>query len=121
MMRTYLFMLAIATPIYFFAQDNPSALAQAGSTGGTVGKQDKSASGGEEPTKSKTRPHKLASAPAEAKSKSSGCGNVAGTYKWLIGSTTVIKSDGATTNSNGPQGNWTCANDQVTIMEQWSH
>jgi hypothetical protein len=39
-MKTELLVLAIATPIYCFAQVNPPAMAQAGSTGGTVGKQD---------------------------------------------------------------------------------
>ncbi|MGA8612432.1 MAG: hypothetical protein WB760_12045 [Xanthobacteraceae bacterium] len=115
-MRTQLFVLAIATPIYCFAQVNPPAMAQAGSTGGTVGKQDKSVSGSEEPAKAKSQPHKLASRSAADKSKSSGCGNVVGTYKWLLGTTTVIKADGTTTVSSGPQGKWTCASGQVTIV-----
>jgi len=91
-------------------------MAQAGSTGGTVGKQDKSVSGSEEPTKPKLHSHKLASTPAEGKSKSSGCGNVVGAYKWALGTTTVFKADGTTANSSGNQGNWTCANGQVTII-----
>jgi hypothetical protein len=115
-MRIQLFMLAIATPIYFFAQANLPAMAQAGSTGGTVGKQDKSVSGSEEPVTPKTRSHKAASPPTEAKSKSSGCGKVAGTYKWLLGTINVMKADGTTTLSNGPQGTWTCSNGQVTIV-----
>jgi hypothetical protein len=52
-MRTQLFVLAVVIPIYCFAQVNPPAMAQAGSTGGTVGKQDKGASGGEEPAEPK--------------------------------------------------------------------
>jgi hypothetical protein len=115
-MRIQLFVLAIATSICFFAQANPPALAQAGSTGGTVGKQDKSVSGSEEPITPKTRSHRAASPPAEAKSKSSGCGQVAGTYKWLLGTINVMKADGTTTLSNGPQGTWTCSNGQVTIV-----
>jgi hypothetical protein len=115
-MRAQLFVLAIAIPIYFFAQANPSALAQAGSTGGTMGKQDKSASGGDEPATPKSRSHKAASRPAADKSKSSGCGNMVGTYKWILGTTTVIKVDGTTTHSTGPQGTWTCANGQLTIV-----
>jgi hypothetical protein len=116
LMRIQLFVLAVATPIYLFAQANPPAMAQAGSTGGTVGKQDKSVSGSEEPVTPKTRSHKAASQPAEAKSKSSGCGQVAGTYKWLLGTVNVMKADGTTTLSNGPRGTWTCASGQVTIV-----
>jgi hypothetical protein len=115
-MRAQLFVLAIATPIYFFAQANPSALAQAGSTGGTVGKQDKSVSGGEEPAAPKSQVHRSASAPAAGKSKSSGCGQVAGAYKGFSGIITVIKADGTSTLADGHQGNWTCANGQVTIV-----
>jgi hypothetical protein len=120
-MRGQSFALAVATLIYCFALAGTPAIAQAGSTGGTVGKQDKSISGSEEPAKPKSRPHKAASAPAEGKSKSSGCGNVVGTYKWYLGMTsTAIDSDGTTTNSYGGnranRGNWTCDNGQVTIV-----
>jgi hypothetical protein len=115
-MRAQLLVLAIATPIYCFGQVNLPAMAQAGSTGGTVGKQDKSASGGEEPAKPKSHSHKLASRPAADKSKSSGCGNVAGTYKWVLGTSTVIKADGTAAHSTGPQGKWTCTDGQVVIV-----
>jgi hypothetical protein len=115
-MRAQLLVLAIATPIYFFAQVNPPAMAQAGSTGGTVGKQDKSVSGSEEPATPKLRSHKLASAPAAGKSKSSGCGNVVGAYKGFSGVITVFKADGTAALANGVQGNWTCANGQVTAI-----
>lgn len=47
-MRTHLLILALVTPILCFAQPDRSAMAQAGSTGGTVGNRDKSVSGGEE-------------------------------------------------------------------------
>jgi hypothetical protein len=116
LMRIQPFVLAIATLIYFFAQANLPAMAQAGSTGGTVGKQDKSVSGSEEPARPKSRSHKSISASVEARSKSSGCGNVVGAYKWALGTTTVFKADGTTANSSGNQGNWTCANGRVTII-----
>jgi hypothetical protein len=114
-MRTQLLLVAIVLPSFCFVHVQP-AIAQAGSTGGTVGKRDKSVSGSEEPAKPEARPHhQLASEPAEGKSKLSGCGNVVGTYKWLVGTTTVIKSDGTTTNTDGNRGNWTCASGQVAI------
>jgi hypothetical protein len=53
-MRTQLFVLAITTVFYCFAQVDTPAMAQAGSTGGTVGKQDKSISGSEEPAELKS-------------------------------------------------------------------
>jgi hypothetical protein len=115
-MKIHLFVLAIATVIFFVAQANPPAMAQAGSMGGTVGKQDKSVSGGEEPAETKSQTHRSASVPAEGRSKSSGCGNVVGAYKWALGTTTVFKANGTTANSSGNQGNWTCANGQVTII-----
>jgi hypothetical protein len=114
-MRAQLSVLAIAPPIFFFVHANPPALAQAGSTGGTVGKQDKSASGGEELAAPKSLAHKSASAPAAGKPKSSGCGNVAAAYKWP-GGMVVVKADGTTTHSLGFDGKWTCANGQVTIV-----
>jgi hypothetical protein len=83
-----------------------TAFAQAGSTGGTLGNTDKSISGErrEEPAVPKSHSHKVASAPAEAKSKSSGCGNVVGTYQWIIG-IGVLKSGGvATISVAGVQG-----------------
>jgi len=112
-MRARLLVLAIATPVYCFAQATSPAMAQAGSTGGTVGKQDKSVSGGEEQAEPKSRPHK---SPVVAdKPKSSGCGNVVGAYKWPVGITT-IKSGGVATGIPGVQGTWTCANGEVTIV-----
>jgi hypothetical protein len=113
-MRTQLFGPAIATTIVFFAQINSPAMAQAGSTGGTIGKQDKSVSGGEEEVGPKTRAHKSASRVVADKPKSSGCGGAVGTYKWYGGSTTTINANGTTTNYAN-RGNWTCANGQITI------
>jgi hypothetical protein len=106
-MRIQLFVLALATPIYLFAPFNPSAMAQAGSTGGTIGKKDKSVSGSEETATRKTQP-------APGKSNSSGCGNVVGTYKWYLGVTTVINANGTATNLSN-HGKWTCTGGQVTI------
>jgi hypothetical protein len=60
-MKMRFLVLAIAAPILFLAQTNPPAMAQAGSTGGTVGKQDKSVSGasvGEEPAAPKSQTHR---------------------------------------------------------------
>src|ERR1700683_1784986 len=111
-MRAQLSVLAIAPPIFFFVHANPPALAQAGSTGGTVGKQDKSASGGEELAAPKSLAHKSASAPAECNPKASGCGSVAAANKWP-GGKEVVKAVGTPTLSLRFNGMWTCANGQV--------
>jgi hypothetical protein len=112
-MRVLLF-LAVTTAVCVpFAG---TACAQAGSTGGTLGNTDKSISGErrEEPTAPKSQTHR--SAPPPAAAKSSGCGNAVGVYKGFSGITAVIKSGGTATLANGTQGNWTCANGQVTIV-----
>jgi hypothetical protein len=113
-MRTQLFGLAIATTIVFFAQINSPAMAQAGSTGGTIGKQDKSISGSEEHVGTKSKPRKSVSPVVADKPKSAGCGGAVGTYKWYMGGTTIISANGTTTNAWN-RGNWTCANGQITI------
>ena len=48
--------IALLTLLYLVSASAPSALAQAGSTGGTIGKQDKSASGGEEADRPRAAP-----------------------------------------------------------------
>jgi hypothetical protein len=118
-MRTFSCAAIILVAVAASAPFARNALAQAASTGGTVGKQDKSASGGEEPTAPKSQTHRSASAPAAVKPRSSGCGNLAGAYKWILGSTAIINANGTATNL-GSQGRWTCgAGGQVTIV--WSN
>jgi hypothetical protein len=88
------------------------AFAQAGSTGGTIGKTDKSISGaGEEQAPAPRR--NSTSARAAPVEKNSRC-NVVGTWSasWQgIGAGSaewIIKSDGSAWASNGYQGTWTC-------------
>jgi hypothetical protein len=115
-MRTFTCGAIMLAAVALSAPFGEAAFAQAGSTGGTLGNTDKSISGDrrEEPAAPKSQtPHRSASAPAEAKSKSAGCGNAVGAYKWAVG-TTVINADGTATNGVN-QGKWTCAGGQVTI------
>jgi hypothetical protein len=108
-------LIAVAVSAPFAA----TVFAQAGSTGGTLGNTDKSISGErrEEPATPKSQTHRSASAPAANKSKSSGCGNAVGTYKYPLGRVAVFKADGTTTISPfEDQGTWTCANGQVTVV-----
>jgi hypothetical protein len=87
-----------------------AALAQAGSTGGTLGKTDKSASGGEE--RQQEPKHRGRPREASVGTRGDGCGNVTGDWdwKWWSGSTvTTIKSNGTGSQTNGNSGTWTCA------------
>jgi len=99
-----------------------TASAQAGSTGGSVGKQDKSVSGGDdhEAPEAKPSPHKPARSAVEkpGKERSSkpvtGC-SLAGNYSYPFQTVTVFKSDGTASNSAGPQGTWNCSGGRVTV------
>jgi hypothetical protein len=91
-----------------------SAWSQAGSTGGTIGKQDKSLSGGDE--ESAPRPNTRAAKPAPAKARPSGdtdCHRIVGTWKSdYNGVVLVFAQDGtAVTNggTEGPNFTWTCS------------
>ncbi len=112
-------LLSFAVLLGFFALGHQhGALAQAGSTGGIIGKQEKSVSGGEdsEPIRTKPPKHKSSQIPVKKPSQAAGrCSNVVGSYSYPYGSVTVFKSDGTATNSAGPQGTWKCAGGTVTV------
>lgn len=102
-----------------------SALAQAGSTGGTVGKQDKSISGVDDTTHSRHAvpasklPRSTGSrrAEEEAHDKSSGCGRIIGVWQWPFGQKITFKSSGSTESSRGDSGKWTC--EKSTVVASW--
>jgi hypothetical protein len=88
------------------------AQVQPGSTGGTVGKQDKSVSGGDTPQES--RPSTRKQEPHPSVAKNSSCGRIAGTWQWG-GYTVVVKQDGSAHNSYGNvDGTWTCKDRQFS-------
>lgn len=88
------------------------ALAQAGSTGGTIGKTDKSASGGDE-----LGPHQMSRTPGvrkgEAKSARGSCQNIVGVWTWMNGTETVFNADGTGRNSFGGPCTWKCVGGAV--------
>jgi len=104
-----------------------TALAQAGSTGGTIGKTDKSISGGEEaddsrPSTRKQKPHRSVAIPPDEASggiKGSSCGRIAGTWNWVLGITVVVKPNGSITSSNGLTATWSCNGGQYSFA--WSN
>jgi len=98
-------------------------LAQAGSTGGTLGKTDQSLSGSSaKASQGKAeREAPRAGGANQAKSQGAGlCGRVAGNWKYTsIGSYDVtLHPNGTGTSSSGQTATWTCANGRATVT--WS-
>ena len=104
--------MAVLAVLALTATSN-SSFAQAGSTGGTVGKQDKSLSGGEETSAPRrdTRPGKPAPATSSSppREKETRCMAIVGTWTWYLGLTeATFNQNGSMRNSNGGTGTWTC-------------
>jgi hypothetical protein len=84
------------------------AFSQAGSTGGTIGKENKSVSGADGPR---------VAAPARSGSKAQnpvagatgkGCGKIVGAWKWSNGLNVVVKPDGTADATDGGHAILTC-------------
>jgi hypothetical protein len=94
-----------------------TVFAQAGSTGGTIGKTDKSISGGEERIESHpTSPlQKRGKVTDDKKSteneKNAGCARIAGTWNWVWGFTRVFLPAGKIPSNDRGGGTWTCKGD----------
>jgi hypothetical protein len=87
----------LLTLLYLVSASAPSALAQAGSTGGTIGKQDKSVSGGEEADRPRAAPQpKRAAANTREISSGAACGRIVGTWNWPSGQTIFFRKGGNT-------------------------
>lgn len=94
------------------------AQAQSGSTGGTIGKQGRSASGSEAAQPDVSAPARSPSGPAVAKqggSSGSSCAKVVGVWKGPLDFST-FKANGTVTSPSFPtEGPWTCRNGQLVI------
>jgi hypothetical protein len=96
-----------------------SALAQAGSIGGTIGKQDKSISGSEQADRPRAAPHpKQPAAKAQETSPGHFCGRIVGRWSWYLGvSESVFHKDGTALHpASGTAGKWTCAGNTVNVV-----
>jgi hypothetical protein len=113
---------AIALTVYPLA-----AQAQSGSTGGSIGKQGKSVSGGTAAPGSKPAPKPAAATPkpkpraAAAKPEAdegsrSPCAKAMGTWFWVTQEVT-LRANGVAS-SPGGQGSWTCSGNQLSVF--WS-
>jgi len=85
-----------------------TAFAQSGSTGGTLGKTDKSISG---------ERHDQIRPPPAAGAKDGSCGRIVGTWKWES-YTITINRDGTAHHTGGGDGTWTCKDGQYVFV--WS-
>jgi hypothetical protein len=98
-----------------------SALAQAGSTGGTIGKQDKSISGGDDAADSRhavpTSQHHGSASHSVATAPTGGpCSRIIGTWLWYNGvSVTVHSNSNKTTQSDGGTASVVCAEGDYTF------
>jgi hypothetical protein len=126
-----LFSAAAASSGHSAEINKPMVFAQAGSTGGTIGKQDKSASGGEVrvPTRVQRAPlapkHHVAArerrAPRARKNhlseaRGSHCGKIVGTWLLPHGEATFDQNGGGRyTFLLSVTGKWTCANGIVIV------
>lgn len=111
----------------------PSSFAQGGSTGGTIGKHEKSASGGEgeqAPSRrvSSSKRRQRASSPSfdgESTRQQKGCGSFFGTWTsgggaWLYGpNDTVIRANGTARHTSGIVGVWTCNSGEIVL--EWKN
>jgi len=98
--------IAVLALSYLVCANASSALAQAGSTGGTIGKQDKSVSGGNESAAARPRSPKPNLRPDL-------CGKMHGVWNTSVNSNLgplTIKSDGTMTQGVF-SGTWTCDTD----------
>jgi hypothetical protein len=96
------------------------ALGQAGSIGGTVGKTDKSVSGGEEPRDDSKSSKPLRHAKAKERPEAGACDKLPGTWTWRSVGTheVVIRSNGTAAGSLGVPARWSCTNGLAVIV--WS-
>ena len=95
------------------------ALAQAGSVGGTIGKQDKSISGGEEPDRPRTAPVPRRS--AGKTQETPPCKALVGAWTFSNGIGVVFKAGGNLLSTNNDAGRWTCEGGMVAAhWQKWT-
>lgn len=96
-----------------------SALAQGGSVGGTIGKQDKSISGGEETSRPRAAP--LPKRSAEKARETSSCKGLVGSWTFSNGIGVVFKAGGDLSSTHDDGGKWTCEGGMVAARwRKWT-
>jgi hypothetical protein len=106
-------LFGFAFGLAFLFASHPIAFGQAGSVGGTVGKTDKSASGGEQsPDRSETKKS------AGRAATSLSCDHMAGSWRWSWLDNTVVVTlmpGGSVSATNGNRASWTCSGRTLTV------
>jgi hypothetical protein len=99
-----------------------TALAQGGSTGGTVGKQGKSISGEDDKPRRASperRPESRPRASTAPRENAGGCGrSPVGSWSWSAGMGTItvsFRSDGTASTSNAFTGKWACSDGMYSV------
>jgi hypothetical protein len=111
-MRRHAFVAAILLAISQSAFANiSSALAQAGSVGGSIGKQDKSISGGEDAERPRAAP--LSKRSAAGTQETTPCKGLVGTWSFSNGVGVAFKAGGGLSSTNNDLGKWTCEGGMV--------
>src|SRR5579871_2894250 len=116
--------ISVIAVILFLAGAAPCvAQVQPGSTGGSIGKQDKSISGGEETPVSHPLAKKLrqSSEASPAADLGRGCGRIVGSWTWrasVFSWRIVVKPNGVATHSidNGTNGTWSCKDGNAVFV-----
>jgi hypothetical protein len=114
-MKTWIIAAALVTALSMAGSS--IAFPQAGSTGGTAVKQDKSVSGGEE----KPGPHHRIKVPVpssthrsnEPQTSSSTCSKALGVWFWVTMEVTL--TPGGIAESRDGNGKWTCSGDKLSV------
>lgn len=122
--RAFIGFVLLALSHFAFANVT-AALAQAGSTGGTIGKTDKSLSGNEETPARRPngrsgaesdRPRatprsKRPATNSQETSSGAGCSRIVGSWRWYLGATTMTFSQDGTVEQSisGNKGHWSCS------------
>ena len=115
--------LPLISPAGAASRDHAPAvrLAQAGSTGDAIGKQGKSASGGEGAAlrRAARTPHRAPTTRAAPAPRAvSGCARLPGQWSWFTRDVVTIQPGGNPT-AGRLTGQWTCIGSRVTSV--WSH
>ena len=111
MSRIVLALMSIVSMLFI---GEPASFAQVGSVGGTIGKTDKSASGGAE----QINPVRRAREAPARESAISRCLKIVGTWNWDPIGETVFGRDGFVRHSIGTAGTWRCNGE--TVFAVWN-
>jgi len=112
MMRRASIGIALLVLTHLVSANASSALAQSGSVGGTIGKQDKSVSGGEEQRTPRPKPASTATP------KNDPCQKVVGSWSWIVAGMTdraTFLPNHTGTHTQGGNGEWSCSGGQYQV------